>query len=123
MFDELRTNEKKRKELQNKWLVKDPSLRNVIVPLDPYVELEEKLLYNQREKEFSTFIDEIRVIQQNYEGNEQALLNALETRFNLRKEEADLERRYKLALDFANGLEEQLAKLKQEEADITNEIS
>lgn len=40
MFDELRDNEKKRKEMENKWLAKEPELRNIIVPLDPYVGIE-----------------------------------------------------------------------------------
>jgi hypothetical protein len=40
VFDELKVNEKKRKELENRWIAKDPNLKNVIISLDPYLEIE-----------------------------------------------------------------------------------
>lgn len=110
--------------MEGKWLAKDPALNNMIVPLDPYVGIEEKLLFSNREKEFSTYVEEVKkAIQQNFEGSEHALMNPLETRFNMRKEEAELEKRLKSTSDFITQLEADLANLSKLEQESSNEIA
>lgn len=37
VFDELHNNEKKRKEIEKKWMDRDPNLKNVLIELDPFL--------------------------------------------------------------------------------------
>ena len=94
VFEEFHgSNPKQKRKMREKWIEAEPSLGNRIVRLDPYLAIESNFLWDTKARQFSTFLESIKTIQQNYEGSEQALLNALESRFNLRKDEADLEKK------------------------------
>ena len=57
-----------------------------IIELDPMKEIESKLLSQQTATNFKFFIPEIKDLQQTYDFPD-SLINILENRFNIKKEE------------------------------------
>jgi hypothetical protein len=66
------------------------------VPLDPLKDVESKNLAAEKARDFHFFTAEIKVLQQTYDIPEASLLQILEARFNIRKEEAELDARVKV---------------------------
>jgi hypothetical protein len=58
-------------------------------------------------QQFKFFLTEVKNMQQTYDFPD-SLINILETRFNIRKEEAELERKVKVARESIKKLEEAL---------------
>ena len=85
VFEEYQNNLKKRRELEEKVIEKDPVAKLQIVPLDPMKEIESKLLSQQTSTNFKFFIPEIKELQQTYDFPD-SLINVLENRFNIKKE-------------------------------------
>ena len=95
VFEDYQTNFKKRREMEEKLLEENPDMADRIVSLDPMKDIESKNLSTEKGREFAFFLEEIKVLQQTYDIPEQQLLQVLENRFNIRKEESDLEQKLK----------------------------
>ena len=54
-------------------------------------EIQSKALSQEKGRDFQFFINEIKILQQTYDVPEASLLQILEHRFNIRKQEADLD--------------------------------
>jgi hypothetical protein len=106
IFEEYATNFKKRREMEEKLLDSDPAARSALLPLDPLRDIESRLLANDKARDFHFFTAEIKVLQQTYDIPEHSLMQILESRFNIRREEAELDAKLKTLKDTLGVLEE-----------------
>jgi hypothetical protein len=108
--------------MEEKLLEAEPHYRQQLVPLDPLREVEAKHLAFEKAKEFHFFRTEISVLQQTYDIPEGSLFQILEHRFNIRREEAEIDGRLRALKDTLLLLEErqgeQEGRLRREEQEL-----
>lgn len=87
VFEESKKDEKRRLENEQK-ILSNPVYKNILNPLDPYLDLEKNDIKETEEKEFQTFyediVDKINNLQLDDDYKKEQIIAQLKNKFHLR---------------------------------------